>query len=129
VLISSFGCVTQDARLQQHQEKLESLARTTEAVAAAWLAGSVSGTYAGTALEETSRLLEKERSALAGTPELLVDPRGARLSQRAERMSRLLGLMIHDVDAADGQALRQRITDLGITGPGITPVTASPGAL
>jgi hypothetical protein len=110
----SFGCGRQDARLQQHQEKLESLATTTQAIAGAWLAGSVSGTYASTALDQTLRLVEQERSALAATPELLVDRRGARLSQRAERMSRLLALMVHDVDASDGRSLRQRATEMAI---------------
>jgi hypothetical protein len=106
------SCRREDARLQQHQEKFASLAATTNAIANAWLAGHVSGTYGHTALEQTFMLLEQERSDLASSPRSLADSRGARMSQDAERLSRALASMIHDIDGADAAAVRQRLHDI-----------------
>jgi hypothetical protein len=108
------SCDRQDSRLQQHQEALESLGSTTLAIGEAWLAGSVSGTYTRTALEQTFRLVEQERAALASSPQSLLDPRGARLSQSAEHLSRLLALMIGDVRAADAASAGQRLSQIPI---------------
>src|SRR3954470_9344023 len=91
------ACVRQDARIQQHQEKLESLGATTAAIGRAWLAGDTSGRFTRTALEQTFLLVEQERSALAGSPQTLLDPRAAHLSQAAEGLSRLLAMTINDV--------------------------------
>lgn len=110
--LSSAACHRQDVKLQQHSEKLASLRATTTAVGEAWLAGDVSGTYAHTALEQTYMLVEQERTALAATPQALLDPRGAALSQAAERHSRLLALMIHDVRGADAEAARRHLADI-----------------
>jgi hypothetical protein len=113
VLVSA-GCSRQDDRFQRHRETLESLGSTTKAIGDAWLAGSVSGTYTSTALDQTFVLVEQERSALASTPEALADPRGAQLSQAAERLSRLLAAMMHDILAADAQSVRQHLADIPI---------------
>lgn len=107
-------CGRQDRQLQQHQEKLESLGATTKAIAEAWLGGSVSGTYTLTALEQTLILVEQERSAFATVPEALLDPRGARLSEAAERLSRLLASTMQDVRAADAASVRQHMDDIPI---------------
>jgi hypothetical protein len=115
VAIAAVACGRQDSRLQQHQETLESLGSTTAAIAEAWLAGSVSGTYTRTALEQTFHLVERERSSLAASPQSLLDPRGAHLSESAERLSRLLAVMIADVRAADGSSVRQRLRQIPIT--------------
>ena len=80
----------------------------------AWLAGSVSGTYARTALEQTRRLVEQERTALASAPQSLVDARGAQLSQAAERLSRLLAAMTQDVRTADAPSVRRHLTEIPI---------------
>jgi hypothetical protein len=112
------GCTGQDKRLQQHREKLESLGATTVAICEAWLAASVSGTYTETALQQTYLLVEQERTALAGSPQALLDPRGAELSQAAERLSRLLAATIHDVRAADAASVRRRLAELPIAPPG-----------
>src|SRR5215218_7452377 len=98
--LTAGACARQDARLQQHQEKLESLGSTTAAIGRAWLDGHTSGTFTRTALEQTFLLVEQERSALAGSPQSLLDPRGAHLSQAAEGLSRLLATTINDVGAA-----------------------------
>jgi hypothetical protein len=112
--LAAAGCSRQDERLQQHREKFESLGSSTAAIGDAWLAGSASGTYTGTALEQLFLLVEKERSSLASTPETLLDPRGAELSQTAERLSRLIAAIIQDVRAADPVSLRRHLTMIPI---------------
>jgi hypothetical protein len=114
--LSAAACSRQDSQLQQHSEKLASLRATTTAIGEAWLAGDVSGTYAQTALEQTFMLVEKERAALAAGPQALLDPRGAALSQAAERHSRLLASMIHAVRAADAAATRRQLAEISAPG-------------
>src|SRR4051812_1998260 len=109
---STGGCSGPEARIQQHQEKLESLGSTTAAIGDAWLAGDTSETFTRTALEQTFRLVEQERSTLAGSAQALLDPRAARLSQAAEDLSRLLAMTIHDVAAADASSVRRRLTEI-----------------
>jgi hypothetical protein len=106
------ACRTSDERLQEHQKKFESLGSTAAAIGEAWLGGSVSGTYTRTALERTFLLVEQERSALARTPETLTDSRAAHLSEAAERLSRVLALMAHDVKQRDTTALRRHLTQI-----------------
>lgn len=116
VLISS-ACRGQDQRLKQHKETFESLGATTAAIGEAWLSGSLPGTYTRTALEQTFLLVEQERTALAKSPESVLDPRGAQLSQAAERLSRLLAVLIHDVRTADGASARQHLREIPIAPP------------
>lgn len=113
-VLVSVGCSRQDARLQQHREKFESLGATTAAIGESWLAGSTSGTYTLTALDQTFLLVEQERAALASTPEALIDPRAAELSQAAESLSRLIAEMRQDVRAADASSVRQRLANIPI---------------
>jgi hypothetical protein len=112
--LASFDCSRHDKRLEQHRENFESLGSTTAVVGEAWLSGNVSGTYTRTALEQTFYLVEQERTALAASPQSLLDPRGAQLSQAAERLSRLLAMIIHDVGAADAAAVRQHLAEIPI---------------
>lgn len=108
---------SQDTALQQHREKLESLGATTAAIADAWLEGAASGTYVRASLEQTRQLVEQERTSLAAKAEALADSRGADLSEAAERLSRLLALMIRDIEHRDASALRQRIAQIPIRPP------------
>jgi hypothetical protein len=108
------GCGRQDTRLQQHREKFESLGATTAAIGESWLAGSTSGTFTVTALNQTFLLVEQERAALASSPEALLDPRGAELSQAAESLSRLIAQMQQDVRAADASSVRRRLANVPI---------------
>jgi len=107
-LVSS-ACGGQERRLQQHDKALQSLGSTTHAIADAWLAGQTSGTYTKTALDQTFRLIEQERTGVAGTPETLVDPRGARLTDTADQMSRLVARIMADVGTEDGAAVRRHL--------------------
>ena len=102
----------QDHRVEQHRKMLQSLTSTAHAVAEAWLAGHVSATYAETALERTFLLTQQERTALASTPDALIDPRGARLSAVADRTGRLIAEIISRVRGADGPAVRRHLASL-----------------
>jgi len=106
------SCSRQDERLQQHREKLESLHSSTAAIGSAWLSGRTSDTYTLTALEQIYLLNEDERSALARAPAMLADPRGAELSQSAERLSRVLAVMRQDVRASNAPSMRQHLSDV-----------------
>ena len=112
--LTTAGCARQDARLQQHKQNFESLGETTAAICEAWLDGDVSGTYTGTALDQTFTLVEQERTALAASPDALLDPRGATLSQSGERLSRLIAILIHEVEGANDAFVRQRLTEIPI---------------
>jgi hypothetical protein len=114
VAIAAAGCSREDERLQQHREKFESLGSSAKVIGEAWLAGSTSGTYTSTALEQTFLLVEKERSTLASSPDALVDPRGAELSQAAERLSRVIASMTRDVRAADAASVRLHLASIPI---------------
>jgi len=104
------ACSRLDTRLDQHKQKFESLGETTAAICDAWLGGDVSGTYARTALDQTFMLVEQERTALAASPEALLDPRGADLSQSGERLSRLIAILIHEIEGAHDAYVRQLLT-------------------
>ncbi len=112
--LAATACTSQNAALQQHQEKLESLGSSTAAIADAWLGGNTSDRYTRTALEQIYRLIEQERARLAATPDALASSRGAHLSETAERLSRLVAVMIHDVGRGDAPAVRQRVTQIPI---------------
>ena len=108
------ACTRQDARLQQHKEAFESLGATTASIARAWLDGDTSGTFTRTALTETLRLVEQERAALAATPAMLLDERGAKLSQEAEKLSRVIAQLTGDVQTSDGASARRHLADIPI---------------
>jgi len=105
------GCAREDEEIRQHRQAFASLGSTMAAIDEAWLDGTISGTFTVTALEQTQQLAEQERAALAASPEMLADPRGAQLSQSAERLSRLLAASIRDVRAADADAVRRHLAD------------------
>ena len=111
------GCNRQDAQFQEYKESFESLGSTTAAIANAWLAGEVSGTYAATALEKTLFLVEQQRAAVAQTPKSLHDPRGAYLSQAGERLSRVIADLSADVSDADGASVRRHVAAIPIAPP------------
>jgi hypothetical protein len=108
------ACTSQSDALEQHQEKLESLGASSAAIAEAWLGDTVSSKYTSTALEQIYQLVEQERTALAAKPQALADARGAYLSAAAERLSRLLAVMMQDVAHGDPAALRDHASKIPI---------------
>ena len=114
LLAAATACSSLDDQLQQHRKKIESLGATTGTIGDAWLSGSVSPAYARTALERTRQLVEQERAALASAPDALADPRGAQLSQAAERLSRLLADLTVDVRHADRASARAHLGGIPI---------------
>jgi hypothetical protein len=111
-LIAAFvliGCSREDEAIGQHRRSFESLGSTMAAIDEAWLAGDLSGTFTVTALEQTRLLVEKERTALAASPAMLADPRGAKLSQDAERLSRILAATAREVRDANADGVRRNL--------------------
>jgi hypothetical protein len=112
--ITVAACTSRNDALKQHQEKLESLGASCAAIVDAWLGGAVSTRYTRTALEQIYQLVEHERTALVSEPQALADPRGAHLSEAAERLSRLLAVMMRDVDHGDQAGLRGHSSNIPI---------------
>ena len=112
IATTASGCTGQDARLQKQREAFASLRATTARIGEAWLAGDVSGTYTCTAFDQTLRLLDLQRASLTASPEALADARGGHLSQNAERLSRLLALLMQDVRRSDGSSARTHLAEL-----------------
>jgi hypothetical protein len=108
------GCARSDNIIKHQQQKLESLGATAQMVGEAWLGGSVSTTYAQTALEQTQTQVEQQRTILASKPATLQDPRGSDLSQRGERLSRLVAQLIGDVAASNTDTLRRHLSQIPI---------------
>jgi hypothetical protein len=112
--VTSFACVRHDRRIQQHEEALQSLGSTARAIAQAWLDGHISGTYTETALQKTLSLVEQQRAALTSNAAMLIDSRGARLSDTADHLARLIAQMIGDVRASDAVGARSHLAMLPI---------------
>jgi hypothetical protein len=116
IVLTCGACGRTDQKLEQQRDNLKSLTASTAAIGEAWLAGSISGTFTATALEQVFLLLEQQRQALAAAPKMLVDQRGVELSQASEALARLLAAMMHDVRAADAGAVREHLAKLPTLG-------------
>jgi hypothetical protein len=110
--LASTACRNADSRIQQHQEKFDSLTATVQAIGEAWLTGKASTRYASSAMVLTFALIEQEQQALASTPDLVIDARGAQLSQASERLARTVAGMIRDVRSRDAASLHEHLADL-----------------
>lgn len=112
VAVASAACSSTRDQLDRHQQKLQSLASTADAVASAWLDGTISGTYARTALEQTFTLVEQERSGLTAEPQMVANPDGARLADAADQLARTIAGLAQQVAAADAGAVRRHLSEL-----------------
>ena|ERR1043166_4406275 len=112
VALGSGACSNPDAQLQQHREHLDSLRATATAIGQAWLAGYVSSTFSRTAFERTFELLARERQTMAASPDALLDPRAAQLSESADQLARLLSQMRHDVTTTDVASMQRHLSDV-----------------
>jgi len=111
------GCRSVDSNIRQRREKLESLAASTRMIVEGWLAGSASGAYTTTALDQMLRLADDERHALA-SPEMLIRPDAAALSQTGEQLSRAIAMLAHSVRAAQETSAREQLARLPSGRPG-----------
>jgi hypothetical protein len=111
-LLGAASCSRHDQQLQDHQDAFGSLSASVHAVVGHWLTGTVSGTYASTALEQLLLMVEQERSALTASPKLLIDRRGAALADSAAQLSREIAVILASVRDADGNTARQHLAVL-----------------
>jgi hypothetical protein len=109
VAAAGCACTPSQDQIQRHQQKLQSLASTASAIGQAWLAGTVSGTYARTALEQTFFLVEEERRGVTSAPEMVADPSGARLADAADALARAVALLTQHIVAMDADAVRHHL--------------------
>lgn len=108
-VLSLPGCRGTEELVNQQQKALVSLRSTVIAVGNAWLERNVSTTYARTALEATATLLEKERRKVAASPDALVDPRVASVSESQNQLARQMAALRKALADSDAAAVRQQI--------------------
>jgi hypothetical protein len=108
-----FACGSTQQLADQQEKALTSLRATVTSVCTAWLDGTVSTTYARTALENAGTLLEKERARIGGSPDALVDPRVVSLSESQNELAKQIALLRKALADSDVAAIRQRIADVG----------------
>jgi hypothetical protein len=116
-LLGAVSCSRQDRELQQHQETMASLSGSTTAIVNAWLGGSVSGTYTSTALEDVLMMVEQDRYALAVSPKLLIDQRGAAIADSAAQLSQRLAAILSAVQQANSTAARAQVAAIPFQKP------------
>lgn len=99
--------------MTQQQKALVSLNSTVIAVGNAWLEGNVSTRYARTALESTAGLLETERAKIGASPDTLVDPRLASLTESQNALARRIAVLRKALADSDAVTIRQQIAAIG----------------
>ena len=114
------ACGSTQELVSQQQKALVSLNSTVIAVGNAWLDGNVSTRYARTALEATAALLEKERAKIGASPDTLVDPRLASLSESQNKLARQIAVLRKALADSDSETIRQQIAAIG-SRPGQRP--------
>jgi hypothetical protein len=104
------ACASEDSELRKHADAIASLRATTVAVSDAWLVRSASATYARIALDQTFRLVQKERVAVAATPDDLARPAANVLARESEQLSRVIAALARHINNGDADAVR-RLTE------------------
>jgi hypothetical protein len=107
------GCGSTQELVNQQQKALVSLNSTVVAIGTAWLEGDVSTRYARTALEATATLLEKQRARIGASPDVLVDPRLASVSESHNKLARHIAVLRKALTDSDATAVRQQIAAVG----------------
>jgi hypothetical protein len=72
-----------------------------------WLDGKLSTTYARTALEAVSVLLEKERTRISASPDAIADTAVASVSDSQHQLARQIALLRQALAESDADAIRQ----------------------
>ena len=72
-LLCAPACSRHVKQIEDHQDAFASLSATTRTIVDGWLNGSLSGTFALTALDQTYVLVEQERSSLTATASMVTD--------------------------------------------------------
>jgi hypothetical protein len=100
----------------EHRQGLDSVQATAAMTVESWMAGNVSQTSARLTLERTQRLLADQQTELSSDPELLATADGSALSQREERLSRLVASLFAAVVDGDHGAARRSLESFGADG-------------
>jgi hypothetical protein len=114
--VGAAGCRSEDRIFSRQNKALRSLQSTAVTLGETWLSSRASTNYTRIALEQTLQLLETERGELAVSPPLLANPRGAALSQAADRLARLVALVWKAVGAGDSEAARRHLAEIAALG-------------
>ena len=101
------GCGSVQELADQQQKALTSLTATVTAICDGWLEGSLSTTYARTALEAAGTLLEKERAKIGGSPDALANPAVASVSESERQLARQIALLRKALADSDATRVRQ----------------------
>ena len=104
------GCESRQSLLDRQNKVLTSLRSSVTSVCHGWLDGNVSTTYARTALDAVGVLLEKERTTISSSPELLADTDLASVSDAQHRLARQIALLRKALGESDANAIRQLVS-------------------
>ena len=111
------ACRSDQQVIDDQQRAMASLRATVIALGNAWLSGTISSTYARTALEATQQLVEKHRAELTATPAQLANPVAASLSDAENRLAHHVALLWNAIGDSDFDAVRRHLS--AVAGPPI----------
>jgi hypothetical protein len=101
------GCESRQDLLDRQEKALTSLRSTVVSVCQAWLDGTVSTTYARTALETAAVLLDKELTKITTSVDALAGSAVLSVSDRAHRLAQQITLLRIVLTQSNADAVRQ----------------------